>query len=196
VPTEFDIDLMSGLICPARQVPSCNCDARPDAAPPQLIVLHGISLPPGTFGGPEIEALFTNCLDWDSHPFFDEIRGLEVSAHLLIRRDGELIQFVPFQQRAWHAGESSFRGRACCNDYSIGIELEGDDESAYDDRQYDILPGVLNALLESYPSVSVRDIAAHSDIAPGRKTDPGPAFDWLRLYDGLVTNRTGTSTKL
>jgi len=194
VPTEFDIDQTSGLIHPARQVPSCNCDARPDDALPQLIVLHGISLPPGDYGGPEIEALFTNKLDWDAHPYFGEIRGIEVSAHLLVRRDGELVQFVPFQQRAWHAGESSFRGRERCNDYSIGIELEGDDETAYDDRQYDILPGVLNALLEAYPSVSAREIAAHSDISPGRKTDPGPAFDWLRLYDGLGTNRIGTRT--
>jgi len=194
VPAEFDIDLTSGLIRPARQVPSCNCDARPDDALPQLIVLHGISLPPGVFGGPEIEALFTNCLDWDADPYFDEIRGLEVSAHLLLRRDGELVQFVAFHQRAWHAGQSSFRGRECCNDYSIGIELEGSDETAYDDRQYDILPGILNALLAAYPSVSAREIAAHSDIAPGRKTDPGPAFDWLRLYDGLSSNRTGTST--
>jgi AmpD protein len=194
VPTEFDINLASGLIRPARQVPSCNCDSRPDDAQPQLIVLHGISLPPGVYGGPEIEALFTNCLDWDAHPYFEEIRGLEVSAHLLIRRDGELVQFVPFNQRAWHAGESSFRGRMSCNDYSIGIELEGDDETAYDDPQYDILPGVLNALLAAYPAVSAREIAAHSDISPGRKTDPGPAFDWLRLYDGLSTNRTGTRT--
>ena len=194
MPAEFDIDLTSGLMRPARQVPSCNCDARPDDALPQLIVLHGISLPPGVFGGPEIEALFTNCLDWDADPCFDEIRGLEVSAHLLLRRDGELVQFVPFHQRAWHAGQSSFRGRECCNDYSIGIELEGSDEAAYDDRQYDILPGILNALLVAYPSVSAREIAAHSDIAPGRKTDPGPAFDWLRLYDGLSSNRTGTST--
>lgn len=194
MPTEFDIDPTNGLIRPARQVPSCNCDARPDDALPQLIVLHGISLPPGVFGGPEIEALFTNCLDWDADPYFDEIRGLEVSAHLLLRRDGELVQFVAFHQRAWHAGQSSFRGRECCNDYSIGIELEGDDETAYDDRQYEILPGVLNALLAAYPFVSAREIAAHSDIAPGRKTDPGPAFDWLRLYDGLGTNRIGIST--
>lgn len=151
-----------------------------------MIVLHGISLPPGKFGGPEIEQLFTNTLNWDVHPFFQEIRGIEVSAHLLIRRDGELLQFVPFTERAWHAGESSFRGRQCCNDYSIGIEMEGEDERAYDDRQYGVLERVIPAIRRAYPDISYRDIAAHSDVAPGRKTDPGPAFDWLRLYDGLV----------
>ena len=147
--------------------------------------MHGISLPPGQFGGPEIESLFTNCLDWDAHPWFEEIRGIEVSAHLLIRRDGEVIQFVPLTQRAWHAGESCFRGRSCCNDFSIGIELEGDDDTPYDDRQYDVLHDVMNAMLNAYPNISTREIAAHSDISPGRKSDPGPAFDWLRLYDGL-----------
>ncbi|MCH7980980.1 MAG: 1,6-anhydro-N-acetylmuramyl-L-alanine amidase AmpD [Proteobacteria bacterium] len=195
MPDEFDIDLDSGLIRPARQVSSGNCDARPDDAAPQLIVLHGISLPPGVFGGDEIEALFTNSLDWDAHAFFDEIRGLEVSAHLLVRRDGELLQFVSFGQRAWHAGESCYRGRTCCNDFSIGIELEGDDEIAYDDRQYDVLPRVLQALMTAYPLISTREIVAHSDIAPGRKTDPGPAFDWLRLYDGLITYKTDSTTK-
>jgi AmpD protein len=190
VPTEFTIDVRSGLITPARQAPSCNFDARPKDEAPSLIVLHGISLPPGKFGGGEIEALFTNCLDWDAHPYFAEIRGLEVSAHLLIRRDGEVVQFVPFHSRAWHAGESAFRGRARCNDYSIGIELEGDDELPYDDRQYEALAPVLNALLNTYPAITARELAAHSDIAPGRKTDPGPAFDWLRLYDGLDSKET------
>lgn len=193
MPTEFAIDVASGLISPARQVPSCNCDARPASDSPTLIVLHGISLPPGQFGGSEIEALFTNCLDWDAHPYFAEIRGLEVSAHLLIRRDGELVQFVPLQDRAWHAGESEFRGRARCNDYSIGIELEGDDELPYDDRQYETLVATLNALLKAYPAITPREIAAHSDIAPGRKTDPGPAFNWLRLYDGLESNQACTA---
>ena len=185
VPSQFHIDVASGMLSPARQVPSCNSDARPDGCEPQLIVVHGISLPPGEFGGAAIESLFTNCLDWDAHPYFDEIRGLEVSAHLLIRRDGELIQFVPLTQRAWHAGESSFRGRSRCNDFSIGIELEGDDDTPYDDRQYDVLRDVATALLTAYPDITSREIAAHSDISPGRKTDPGPAFDWLRLYDGL-----------
>ncbi len=191
MPAKFDIDVKSGLIRQARQVPSGNCDARPDDCEPQLIVLHGISLPPGQFGGPEIEALFTNRLDWDAHPYFAEIRGLEVSAHLLIRRDGELVQFVPFTERAWHAGESTFRGRPQCNDFSIGIELEGEDATPYDDRQYGILSEVLHALLTAYPHISSREVAAHSDIAGGRKTDPGPAFDWLRLYDGLGTSSDG-----
>ena len=191
MPAKIDIDRKSGLIRQARQVPSSNCDARPDDCEPDLIVLHGISLPPGEFGGPEIEALFTNCLDWDAHPYFDEIRGFEVSAHLLIRRDGELIQFVPFTQRAWHAGESTFRGRSRCNDFSIGIELEGEDETPYDERQYDELIDVVRALISAYPCVTSRELVAHSDVAAGRKTDPGPAFDWLRLYDGLGTNPGG-----
>ncbi len=181
----FKIDAATGLIEPARQCPSPNKDARPDGSRPELLIVHGISLPPGKFGGPHIEQLFTNTLDWDSHPYFGAIRGLEVSAHLLIKRDGEVIQFVPFTQRAWHAGPSFFRGRSCCNDYSIGIELEGTDEVPYEDSQYETLIEVSRALIQSYPELSAREMAAHSDIAPGRKTDPGPAFNWLRLYDGL-----------
>ena len=150
-----------------------------------MIVIHGISLPPGDFGGPHIESLFTNTLDWNEHPYFQEIRGLEVSSHLLIRRDGEIVQFVPFGRRAWHAGASSFRGRECCNDFSIGIELEGTDDEPYTDRQYDELSAVISAIMVAYPAISARGIAGHCDIAPGRKTDPGPAFDWLRLYDDL-----------
>jgi len=150
-----------------------------------MIVVHSISLPPGEFGGPEIEALFTNQLDWDAHPYFGKIRGMEVSAHLLVRRDGSVIQFVPFTQRAWHAGESCFRGQRRCNDYSIGIELEGEDETPYDDRQYTVLQGLITALCVVYPEISPREVAGHCDIAPGRKSDPGPAFDWLRLYDEL-----------
>jgi len=181
----FTVNTDSGCIEPARQCPSPNHDARPEGSVPELLIVHGISLPPGEFGSPAIEQLFTNELDWDAHPYYGEIRGLEVSSHLLIRRDGELIQFVPFAQRAWHAGDSSFRGRTCCNDFSIGIELEGDDETPYSDDQYKVLAGVTNALLAAYPGLSARKIAAHSDISPGRKTDPGPAFDWLRLYDGV-----------
>ena len=184
--TSYSINTDQGLIEPARQCPSPNCDERADGVVPELLIVHGISLPPGKFGGPEIEQLFTNQLDWESHPYFKEIRGLEVSSHLLIRRDGELIQFVPFSKRAWHAGDSAFRGRSCCNDFSIGIELEGEDETPYSDAQYEVLVAVSNALLDAYPRLSGRKIAAHSDIAPGRKTDPGPAFDWLRLYDGIA----------
>ncbi len=183
---EFEVDAASGLIEPARYCASPNRDARPDDCAPDMIVLHGISLPPGKFGGPEIEALFTNSLDWDAHPYFGEIRGLEVSSHLLIRRDGEVVQFVPFNERAWHAGDSSFRGRERCNDHAIGIELEGADDVDYEDPQYEVLAAVIGAIRAAYPSITTRQIAGHSDVAPGRKTDPGPAFDWLRLYDGLV----------
>ncbi|MDH3410222.1 MAG: 1,6-anhydro-N-acetylmuramyl-L-alanine amidase AmpD [Gammaproteobacteria bacterium] len=186
----YRIDTETGLIEPARQCNSPNQDERPKGAAPELLVLHGISLPPGEFGGPEIEQLFTKSLNWDSHPYFDEIRGIEVSSHLLIRRDGELVQFVPFNRRAWHAGESCFKTRRCCNDFSIGIELEGEDDTAYADPQYDVLIAVTTALLAAYPALSAREIAAHSDISPGRKTDPGPAFDWLRLYDGVSQCRT------
>jgi AmpD protein len=181
----YRIDTSRGLIEPALQCPSPNCDDRPVGTLPALLVVHGISLPPGEFGGPEIEQLFTNSLDWDAHPYFREIRGLEVSSHLLIRRDGQVIQFVPFTKRAWHAGASIFRGKTCCNDFSIGIELEGDDHIPYTDEQYDALAAVTRAIMEAYPDITGRELAAHSDIAPGRKTDPGPAFDWLRLYDGL-----------
>ncbi len=181
----FTVDKATGLLEPAVQCPSPNQDARPGGTDPSIIVVHGISLPPGEFGGPEIEALFTNRLDWDAHPYFGEIRGMEVSAHLLIRRDGTVIQFVSFAERAWHAGESCFRGHQRCNDFSIGVELEGEDETPYDDRQYPVLQAVIRALCIAYPGISPREVAGHSDIAPGRKTDPGPAFDWFRLYDGL-----------
>ena len=179
------MDKATGRLDPAHFCESPNRDARPDGAEPTLIVVHGISLPPGQYGGPEIEALFTNRLDWDAHPYFGEIRGLEVSSHLLIRRDGSVVQFVPFNERAWHAGASCFRGQHCCNDFSIGIELEGEDDTPYDDRQYPVLQDVIGALLEAYPAITPRELAGHCDIAPGRKTDPGPAFDWFRLYDGL-----------
>ena len=184
----YDVDPGTSLIHPARQVPSPNQDARPAHVQPSLVLLHGISLPPGCYGGDDVERLFTNRLDWAAHPYYATIRDLTVSAHLLIRRDGELLQFVPFSARAWHAGESAFRGASRCNDYSIGIELEGSDDTPYDDRQYAVLTAVLRALFGAYPGLGARDIAAHSDVAPGRKTDPGPAFDWLRLYDGLASS--------
>lgn len=183
MPDEFAIHSGTGRISPARYVASPNCDARPEGTPINLLVVHGISLPPGEFGGRYIEDLFCNRLDWNAHPYFDAIRGLKVSAHLLIRRDAELLQFVPFTRRAWHCGASFFRGRDCCNDFSIGIELEGEDDCAYEDAQYETLARVVKAIQHAYPAISNREVVAHSDIAPCRKTDPGPAFDWQQLYD-------------
>lgn len=176
----------AGWLSPARQCLSPNRDPRPDDCRPELVVLHGISLPPGEFGGPYIERLFTNRLDWSAHDYFRQIEGIEVSAHVLIRRDGEVVQFVPFAERAWHAGASSFRGRERCNDYSIGIEIEGEDDTPYEDPQYRTLAAVLSALFAAYPVLDARRLAGHCDVAPSRKQDPGPAFDWMRLYDDLA----------
>lgn len=167
-----------GWLSSARRVPSPHCDARPEGAAVELVVVHGISLPPGAFGGDGVERLFTHTLDWDAHPYYQGIRGIEVSSHFFIRRDGELVQFVPCALRAWHAGVSSWGGRERCNDYSVGIELEGTDEVPYTDAQYASLNALLTALRSAYP---IREVVGHSDIAPGRKTDPGPAFDWHRL---------------
>jgi AmpD protein len=189
-PVDYVVSPGKGLLRPALQCPSPNQDDRPHGVSPALVILHGISLPPGEYGGEYIQALFTNCLDKNAHPYFQEIEGLQVSAHVLIRRDGELIQFVPFERRAWHAGESSFRGRNSCNDFSIGIELEGSDEVPYTDEQYRHLIAVICAINDAYPDMSSRQIAGHCDVAPERKTDPGPAFDWLRLYDGLALRQS------
>ena len=161
----------------ARFVPSPNCDERPAGCEPELIVVHAISLPPGRFGGPSIGRLFCNRLDPDADEYFADIACLRVSAHLLIRRDGALTQYVPFDRRAWHAGESSYKGRAACNDFSVGIELEGDDHTRFNAVQYRRLAAVCKALQQRYPAIG-DNIAGHSDIAPGRKTDPGPHFDW------------------
>jgi len=190
--TVYTISPGQGLIRPAEQCPSPNQDDRPEGCEPELIIIHSISLPPGEFGGPCVEQLFTNRLDWDAHPYFAEIRGLKVSSHVFIRRDGGLIQFVPFSRRAWHAGESCYRDREDCNDFSIGIELEGEDEMPYDDRQYEALTKTVATLQATYTTLCARRIVGHCDVAPNRKTDPGPAFDWLRLYDGL-SNNTGKS---
>lgn len=175
------IDTERGVLLRARQVPSPNCDDRPPGELPTLIVVHGISLPPGEFGGPWIDRLFTNTLPPYEHPYFTEVAARQVSAHLLIRRDGEIVQYVPLHRRAWHAGVSSYRGREKCNDFSIGIELEGADDIPYQPMQYRALGLVILQLCAAYPSLSLERIAGHSDIAPGRKTDPGPAFDWTRL---------------
>lgn len=183
------IDPATGLLEGARFVESPNCDDRPPGVTPDLVVVHGISLPPGEFGGPWIEALFTNRLDPAAHPYFAEIAGLRVSAHLLIRRDGELIQFVPFHCRAWHAGVSCHEGRTGCNDYSVGIELEGADDIPYEPIQYERLAGVIRALGTIWPSIRPERVTGHADIAPDRKTDPGPAFDWAYLSEKLGFSR-------
>jgi AmpD protein len=171
-----------GLLQGVRCVPSPNCDARPARTAIELLVIHSISLPPGEFGGPGVVELFTNRLDPNGHPYYREIAGREVSAHFLIRRDGELIQFVPCGRRAWHAGESVWRGRSRCNDFSLGIELEGCDDQPFEDAQYKRLAELTRALQAKYP---ITDIVGHSDIAPGRKTDPGPCFDWAR-YRSMI----------
>jgi len=176
------IDSATGLLEQARQVASPNQDERPAGTPVDLVVVHGISLPPCQFGGPWIDQLFTNALDPQAHPYFATIHALRVSAHVLIRRDGELVQYVPFDRRAWHAGASCFEGRERCNDFSIGIELEGCDELPYEDVQYDRLGALLAALMTAYPSIRPARVAGHCHIAPGRKVDPGPHFDWSRLY--------------
>lgn len=164
----------------ARYVASPNANARPEACNIDLIVIHNISLPAGQFGHPYIEALFCNTLDCAIDASFSDLQGVEVSAHLLIRRDGEMVQFVPFDQRAWHAGVSSFEGRSGCNDFSIGIELEGDDVTPYTDKQYDVLSRVIVSLIKAY-SIPEQHLVGHCDIAPNRKTDPGPVFQWSRL---------------
>ena len=183
----MQLDLKTGLLDSARQQPSPNCDDRPDESDISLIVIHGISLPPGEFGGSGIDELFTNRLNPDEHPYYRGIYELRVSSHLLIRRDGELVQYVPLHRRAWHAGESVYAGRKQCNDFAVGIELEGDDETPYEDAQYDMLEEVARLLCNSYPGLSRECIVGHCDIAPGRKTDPGPVFDWGRLKAGLTS---------
>ena len=175
------IDPNTHLIVGVNVVASPNCDMRPDGAVVDLLVIHNISLPPGEFGGGYVHALFLNKLDPSIHPYFEEIKGMEVSSHLLIERDGRLTQFVPFNMRAWHAGKSCFEGRDGCNDFSIGIEMEGADDVPYTDVQYDVLNTVIMSLQMAYPGLYKNQIVGHSDIAPGRKTDPGPAFDWDRL---------------
>jgi N-acetyl-anhydromuramoyl-L-alanine amidase len=166
-----------------RIVDSPNQDERPPGTEISLVVLHSISLPPGEYGGGAIEQLFTNCLDPQAHPYFAEICRLQVSAHFLMRRDGSVIQFVPPERRAWHAGASSWRGRSRCNDFSIGIELEGSEDDAFESVQYVALVSLLKRLQQTFP---IRDVAAHSDVAPGRKTDPGAHFDWPRLLAALA----------
>ncbi|MBI3223218.1 MAG: 1,6-anhydro-N-acetylmuramyl-L-alanine amidase AmpD [Nitrosomonadales bacterium] len=170
-----------GWLVGGIRIPSPNCDARPDAAI-ELLVIHNISLPPGRFGGDGVQRLFTNTLDAGGHPYYQAIAGLRVSAHFFIRRDGALIQFVSCLQRAWHAGVSCWQERPRCNDFSIGVELEGSDDVPFTDAQYAVLRDLTLALRSAYP---IRGIAGHSDVAPGRKTDPGPFFDWARYLAAL-----------
>jgi len=188
----MQVDTVTGLLDAAQLRLSPHCDPRPAPHIIDLLVLHNISLPPGEFGGPWIDALFAGALDCTAHPYFTTLIGLRVSAHLLIRRDGALFQYVPFTQRAWHAGASCFENRANCNDFSIGIELEGDDDTPYSDAQYQTLAPVVSSLISAYPHITPPRIVGHSDIAPGRKTDPGPAFDWARLR-ALLDSQAGHS---
>ncbi len=169
-----------GWFAGARHCASPNFSARPAGVVPDLALLHSISLPPGVYGGDGVERLFTNTLDWEAHPYFQSIRGLQVSAHFFIRRDGALWQFVSCDDRAWHAGQSTFAGRDNCNDFSIGIELEGLEGQTFEPAQYAQLLALLSALVKNYP---LGDIAGHSDVAPGRKIDPGSGFDWFRLTE-------------
>jgi AmpD protein len=177
---DLQVDLESGLMRGVRQITSPNRDSRPAGVETDLIVVHGISLPPGEFGGPWIDRLFTNTLPAELHPYFAEIGTLRVSSHLVVQRDGAVTQYVSFPERAWHAGKSEFEGREACNDFSIGVELEGTDTLPYEAAQYDALAEVVAALCAAYPGLSPARVVGHSDVAPGRKTDPGPAFDWPR----------------
>ncbi len=179
--------VVDGLLMGARQLASPNFNQRPEQTEIQLIVVHNISLPPSQFGGGYIEQFFQNQLDWSAHPYFQTIEGMQVSAHVLILRTGEVLQFVNFKDRAWHAGRSSYLGKVECNDYSIGIELEGSDDLAFEDVQYQSLVDVTVALQQAYPQIR-QHIAGHSDIAPGRKTDPGEFFQW-HYFRKLLTEK-------
>ncbi|MEO8152203.1 MAG: 1,6-anhydro-N-acetylmuramyl-L-alanine amidase AmpD [Rhizobacter sp.] len=177
-PRAFD----AGWLSEARTCPSPNFGPRPEGTEISLALIHSVSLPPGEYGGDAIERLFTNRLDWDAHPYYRKIRGLEVSSHFVVRRDGELLQFVSCDQRAWHAGQSSWQGRGNCNDYSIGIELEGLEGERFEAAQYEMLVSLLLSLAQRYP---LQSVVGHEHVAPGRKLDPGPGFDWPRLISML-----------
>lgn len=181
--------VIDGQLIGARQVPSLNYNQRPEQTEIQLVVVHNISLPPSQFGGGYIEQFFQNQLDWSKHPYFQTIKGMQVSAHLLILRSGEVLQFVNFNDRAWHAGRSTYLAKKECNDYSIGIELEGSDDLPFDETQYTVLAQVTAALQAAYPKI-LQHLAGHSDIAPGRKTDPGPFFDWVKFRTLLQQHKT------
>lgn len=181
---DTDMKIHEGWLNNVTHIPSPHCDSRPTDEHPSLLVIHNISLPPGQFGGPYINQLFMGTLDPNEHPFFQEIQHLKVSAHCLIRRNGEIIQYVPFNKRAWHAGQSSYQGREKCNDFSIGIELEGTDFEAFTEYQYIALTKLTKLLISQYPQIK-HNITGHSNIAPSRKTDPGPYFDWKQYKSAL-----------
>ena len=183
--TEYETPIIDGWLQWAEYCPSPNFNLRPDDGDISLLVIHNISLPPGDFGSGHVQKFFQNKLEAQVHPYFETIADLKVSAHLFIERDGTVTQFVPFNARAWHAGSSSFAGVGDCNNYSIGIELEGTDDIPYSDAQYLALEKVSRQLLLTYPKLTPERIAGHSDVAPGRKTDPGPAFDWQRYRTSL-----------
>lgn len=178
---------VDGWLDDVRRVPSPHFGERPPGSPIDLLLIHNISLPPGEFGGPWVEQLFCGCLDPSAHPYFAAIANNPVSAHLFVRRDGETLQFVDLHKRAWHAGRSAWQGRPECNDYSIGIELEGADDTPFTPDQYRRLALLTREIMRRFPAITDERIIGHSDVAPGRKTDPGPAFDWQR-YLGLLRN--------
>jgi len=183
---DMKLEQQTGLIDGVAYRCSPNQDARPDDTDISGVVIHNISLPPGEFGGGWIDDLFMNQLDPKTHPYFEQIKGMEVSAHVLIRRDGEVVQYVPFEQRAWHAGKSNWEGRERCNDFTIGIELEGCDDQYFEAVQYEQLADLVLLLCETYPSITKAQLKGHNQISPGRKTDPGPYFDWEKLYGLLL----------
>ena len=190
----MQVDIENGLMRGVRQIASPNYDSRPPGVEADLIVVHGISLPPGEFGGPWIDRLFTNALPADVHPYFTEVCSMRVSSHLVVKRDGAVTQYVKFTERAWHAGKSIYQGREACNDFSVGVELEGTDTLPYEAAQYGALAKIVAALCAAYPRLSPQRVVGHSDIAPGRKTDPGPAFDWP-LARRLIAAAGKTPTK-
>ena len=181
----YTLDKNGQWLLEARRVLSPNCDDRPAGCDIDAIIIHGISLPPNKYGGPYIDQLFTNTLDPNEHPYFAEINHLRVSSHLMIDRQGFVSQYVAFDRRAWHAGESCLEGRNACNNFSIGIELEGRDDEDYEDVQYNIAAAVIKSLREYYPAINKERIVGHADVAPGRKTDPGQAFKWDYFYSLL-----------
>lgn len=181
----MNLDLETGWVAGVKVIPSSNFNQRPTEEI-SLLVIHGISLPPGEYGGSGIIDLFRNQLNCSAHPYFEQLEGMTVSSHFLIRRDGEIIQFVSTKDRAWHAGRSEFEGQTECNDFSIGVELEGTDDEAYEPLQYQALIGLTQCLQQAYPAISNNRITGHEHIAPGRKTDPGPAFDWDKYQEALL----------